>query len=65
MRINILEGFKNSFNNENNSVSLRIDTDSPLIKHLDIISKNIDEIHDIMHNIIKKIIKQFFIINSD
>ena len=57
MRINILQGF------ENNSASLIINTDSPLIEYLDIVSKDVDEIYSIMYDIIKNISKQFFIIH--
>ena len=40
MEINFLEGYKNSFNGENNSITLRMNTNSFLKQHLNRIRKN-------------------------
>ena len=54
MRIEILKGYCNGFSNENNSVTLRINTESSLNKHLCVVVNEVDEIYEIMLDFVRK-----------
>ena len=54
MRIEILEGYQNGYSIENNSVTLRINTDLLLNQHLKRAVKEVDNIHEIMSDFTKK-----------
>ena len=45
MKINILEGYENGYSSENNSLTIRINTDLSIGKHIKEVIKNIDDIH--------------------
>ena len=61
MRIEILEGYQNGYSIENNSVTLRINTDLLLNQHLNRAVKEADDIHKIMSDFTKKYISFFTI----
>ena len=55
MEINILKGYENSYSNEDNSVSLRINcVDERLKNHVNTVIKQINEIYEVIYDFAKK-----------
>ena len=54
MNISVLAGYENGYSCENNSFSLRINSDKPLSQYLGNIIKEVDDIYNIMNGVINK-----------